>query len=207
MFDLLLRDLKDLIFNQFLFPFEHVHPNTLTLFATLFGILSSYSAFCQYYWSGIILWNMNRIFDGLDGAVARKFGKQSKFGGYLDLFCDFIVYGIVPIGIVSGYDPSFQTLIALAFLQASYHINAVSWLMLSAIIIHEESKEGKSLTSVGRKTTTIPMPTGLIEGFETIVFYNVFLIFPEYSFHLMISFSSLVFITSFQRLYWAYHNL
>ena len=40
---------------------------------------------------GIILWNLNRIFDGLDGVVARIHKKQTKFGGILDLYIDFIV--------------------------------------------------------------------------------------------------------------------
>jgi hypothetical protein len=34
---------------------------------------------------------LNRIFDGLDGIVARIHKKQTKFGGVLDLYIDFIV--------------------------------------------------------------------------------------------------------------------
>ncbi len=38
---------------------------------------------------------LNRLCDGLDGAVARRSG-SSDFGGYLDIVCDFLFYAMVP---------------------------------------------------------------------------------------------------------------
>ena len=38
---------------------------------------------------------LNRMCDGLDGAVARL-GQRTDFGGYLDIVCDFIFYAFVP---------------------------------------------------------------------------------------------------------------
>ncbi len=40
---------------------------------------------------------INRLFDGLDGAVARH-GRPTALGGYLDIVCDMIFYAAVPLG-------------------------------------------------------------------------------------------------------------
>ena len=50
------------------------------------------------------------------------------------------------------------------------------------------------------------MPSGLIEGTETIIFYNILLLFPNYCFILLLIFTILVFYTSIDRLIWASKN-
>jgi hypothetical protein len=40
---------------------------------------------------------INRLFDGLDGAVARQ-GQPSAVGGYLDIVCDMAFYAAIPLG-------------------------------------------------------------------------------------------------------------
>ena len=40
---------------------------------------------------------LNRLIDGLDGAIARHKG-TTPFGGYLDIMCDMGFYAAVPIG-------------------------------------------------------------------------------------------------------------
>lgn len=47
------------------------------------------------------------------------------------------------------------------------------------------------------------MPVGFIEGFETIVFYSMFLVFPDYVELLFIVFGIGVVITILQRLHFA----
>jgi phosphatidylglycerophosphate synthase len=146
----------------------------------------------------IILWNLNRIFDGLDGVVARIQKKQSDFGGYFDLLADFFVYCTIPIGVVAC-NPSYWGFIALAFLQMSYCVNAVGLLMLSTILQKSDGNQ--------KKYTTVIMPTGLIEGTETIIFYNILLLFPQHSTTLITIFTLLVFTTTLQRLVWAAKNI
>jgi hypothetical protein len=51
------------------------------------------------------------------------------------------------------------------------------------------------------------MPAGLIGGFETIIVYGVFLIFPAQIVWLFSIFGVLVLFTAFQRVVWAKRNL
>ena len=46
------------------------------------------------------------IFDWLDGRVARKSGKLSKFGVYLDSLADIVTFGVVPVGILFSLERS-----------------------------------------------------------------------------------------------------
>ena len=46
--------------------------------------------------AGLCMIILNRVADGLDGAVARSTG-QTDFGGYLDLVVDFIFYSAIPL--------------------------------------------------------------------------------------------------------------
>ena len=40
---------------------------------------------------------LNRLVDGLDGAIARQ-GRATPFGGYLDIMCDMAFYAAIPLG-------------------------------------------------------------------------------------------------------------
>ena len=57
------------------------------------------------------------------------------------------------------------------------------------------------------RLTTIAMPTGLIGGVETIIFYTAFMFFPSYLVWLFVLMGLLVLITIGQRLVWARHHL
>ena len=87
-----------------------LHPNTLSLIGFAAGLgcaatlafgpigLSSVSTRAI----ALTLWLLGRVIDGLDGAVARRQGRPSDLGGYLDIMLDFIVYALVPIAAVFG---------------------------------------------------------------------------------------------------------
>ena len=76
-----------------LFLYQHriqVNPNLLTLSAACLGVLASLSLF----WNplvGVCLILLTSIMDGLDGEVARLFGRTSRFGAALDNLCDRVV--------------------------------------------------------------------------------------------------------------------
>ena len=46
--------------------------------------------------AALLLFILNRLFDGLDGAVARATRRTDR-GGFLDIVFDFAVYGAVPL--------------------------------------------------------------------------------------------------------------
>ena len=46
-----------------------------------------------------IFFILNRIFDGIDGTMARL-SKPTDLGGYYDIVFDFFVYALVPFGFI-----------------------------------------------------------------------------------------------------------
>jgi len=179
--------------------FAAIHPNLISVIAMVIGLGSAFAILGHWYGVGLLLWALNRMLDGLDGVVARVHQKQSDFGGYLDLFLDFIIYLAVPIAFVAAL-PTTINLWAGLFLITSYVLNTISWTTLAALL------EKRQRHTVNR-LTSMEMPTGLIEGAETIVFYTLFYLLPEYIAILFTAMALLVLFTASQRVWWAYRHL
>jgi phosphatidylglycerophosphate synthase len=172
-----------------------IHPNWISLAALLVGLAAAVAVWQGTLWLGLLLWLANRTLDGLDGVVARKFGTQSDFGGYLDLALDYVVYLAVPLGFVAA-SPTPPLFWAALLLISSFVLNLMSWSVLAAIL------EKRRMQSAGRQTT-IEMPPGLIEGAETIAFYTLFFLLPGQAAWLFGLMALLVFLTAAQRIWWA----
>jgi phosphatidylglycerophosphate synthase len=136
---------------------------------------------------GFIL--LNRIFDGLDGAIARING-PTEFGGYLDTICDYVFYLSIPIAF--GLMNSVNQMPALLLI-ASFTLTAVSFLAFAAIIARQTSDDGAH----GPKAFIYS--TGLMEGGETIAFFVLFCLFPGFFPTLAIVFAALCLLTVAQR--------
>jgi phosphatidylglycerophosphate synthase len=111
---------------------KYVTPSQVTILGFVFGLLCPVCIVMDYFVLGFILWLLNRLMDGVDGTIARISNSQTDFGGYLDIICDFIVYSIIPIALVVSR-PNETLYILLAFLEASFFVNAASLMFLSAI--------------------------------------------------------------------------
>ena len=179
--------------------FGSVHPNVISFVAMAVGLMTILAIINQLYVVGLILWLLNRVLDGLDGVIARVHDKQSDFGGYLDLLLDFVIYLAIPIAFL-WVEPTQTSLWAGIALLAAYVINLLSWTTLSALLEKRKHQSAKRLTSM-------EMPSGLIEGTETILFYCLFFIVPSYLAVLYAVMAALVFFTAGQRVWWAYRNL
>ncbi len=200
MFDDQLRGVKEGIFTFVAkLGFGRLPPLGLSLIGLVFGVLTAVALSQRLYVIGFVFWFFNRVFDGLDGTVARLSGKQSDFGGYIDILVDFVTYAIIPIGLVWGR-PLPEAARSLIFLLATYYVNAASWMYLSAII------EKRSLSRAD-DMTTVNMPNGLIGGAATIFFYTLFIVFPDYLALLFTVMGLLIAVTILQRIMWANHNL
>ncbi len=178
-------------------PLRTVSPTTLTVAALIVGLGSALAAWQGAYPLALVLWLGNRALDGLDGTVARLHGKQTDFGGYLDIVLDTIIYAAVPLGIALSVDtrPGY---LCLALLITSFYINGAAWLYQSALL--EKHRHG----AAGRgELTTVTIPSGLMEGTETIVFYCLFLMLSGLFSWLCCAMAALVAVTVVQRLWWA----
>jgi phosphatidylglycerophosphate synthase len=99
-----------------------VHPNVVTvvaaavaLFAALLFAIGDRSALLV----GGVVWFVGGVLDEVDGELARLQGKESEFGGWLDLTLDRIVDGLVLVGLAwpiaaGSSDSSLWALTALA---------------------------------------------------------------------------------------------
>lgn len=181
--------------------FARVHPTTLTVIGFGFGVAAGVAAWQGAYVLGLVLWAVNRIFDGLDGTVARRYDKQTDLGGYIDILLDDAVYVWVVIGLALGAN-TVPVYVAGLFLLASYRVNAASWMYISTLL--EKCQQGARANS---EFTSVTMPTGLIEGTETVIAYFVFFALPGYLLPLFALFAALTTYTAAQRLVWALRAL
>jgi phosphatidylglycerophosphate synthase len=199
MFDEPLRRFKDRVGGPLAGRLSGISPIAISTLALVIGLSASFAAYEHHYATALGLWILNRILDGLDGLIARLHHKQSDFGGYVDILSDFVIYAALPLGLVAG-SPTIEHYLALSILLAVFYVNAASWMYLAAIL-------EKHAAHAPEKQTTIVMPAGLIGGFESIVAYGIFLLFPAHISVLFSIFAALVFITIIQRLIWAKQNL
>ena len=179
--------------------FATVHPNVVSLMAMGVGLLAAAAVIQERYWLGLLLWLLNRLLDGLDGVIARVHGKQSDFGGYLDLLFDFVIYLVIPIAFLSAAPTVFNLWAGITLISV-YVLNIISWTVLGALLEKRHMQSPSRLTSM-------EMPTGLIEGAETIAVYTLFFFFPAYIGYIFFIFAALVLVTAGQRVLWAARTL
>lgn len=202
MIDKFLRPLKDRIFLPLAEKAgNYLSPNHISVIGFIFGLSACIMILLSHLYAGLMFWLLNRIIDGLDGTVARLTGKESDWGGYLDIMLDFILYATIPLCFTLIYSSGPLTYIALSVMLGIFYINAASWMYLSAV------QEKRSLRNMEKELTSISMPTGLIEGAETIILYTLFFIFPVYLSVLFFSAAGLTLVGIFQRMSWGYKNL
>lgn len=145
-------------------------------------------------WLALPLLLASRLADGLDGAVARVRGK-TDFGGFLDIGCDFLFYGAIPMAFVLR-DPAANG-VAGAFLLMSFYANGATFLGFAIMA----AKRGMETAARGEKS--LYFTAGLLEGTETIVFFVILCILPEAFAVLAIGFGTLCLLTALARVFLA----
>jgi phosphatidylglycerophosphate synthase len=182
-------------------PLRRIHPTAVTIAAAVVGVAAAVAAWQGAYLPALGLWMLNRVLDGLDGTLARITGQQSDLGAYLDTVLDHVVYVAVPLGLALTVGTP-AAYLALALLLASFYVNAASWMYLAALL--EKRNAGAAARG---ELTTVTMPTGLVEGAETIMLYTLFLLFPGALVPLFGLMAGLVLFTVGQRMHWAVRHL
>ena len=167
MFDSEFRNLKTRFIEPLLRPIT-LPPIVFTLMSLLTGLGALAAFWFDYRLPALLLWIACRIFDGLDGMVARISGRQSDLGGYIDLIVDFFLYAALPLVIAFRLGETVHFAVA-ALLLGIFYVNAAVWMSASALL---EKRR------IQRKQTSMIMPRGLVEGFETMLFNCLMLIFP-----------------------------
>ena len=167
-----------------------VSANTVTLAGFICGIGAAGAVVFGWSMAAVALLLLNRLFDGLDGAVARATG-VTDLGGFLDITMDFIIYSAIPFAFALN-DP--VNGVAATFLVFSF-VGAGSSFLAYAIIAQ---KRGVSTERRGKKSFF--HPGGLTEGAETIIFLVVVAAVPALFIPLAWGFGALCWITTSTRI-------
>ena len=166
-----------------------VTANVLTFAGLLIGLAAAVAiAFGHFGW-GLTLILGNRLFDGLDGAVARVRG-PTDLGGYFDIVADFAFYVSIPLAF--GITDPANALPALVMV-ASFVLTGSSFLAFAVIA----AKRGAETTAHGRKSFFYS--TGLAEGAETVAIFVLMTLFPQWFAPLAYGFAALCVLTVVQR--------
>jgi phosphatidylglycerophosphate synthase len=175
-----------------------VKANWITLLGFVIGMMVLPALYFGNTSLALVLVIINRVMDGLDGAVARVQG-PTDLGGYLDITLDFIFYSAVIFGfaLMNPVDNA----LAASFLIFSFMGTGSSFLAF-AIMAEKHKIERleyghKSLYFLG----------GLAEGTETIAFLVLICLLPSYFAVMAYLFGVICWITTATRIYAGYRTL
>lgn len=120
-------------------------------------------------WVGLGFWLLSRIVDGLDGVVARVSGRQSAFGGYLDITLDMAAYSLMVVAFAHVHP---QPPLLWQAILVGYVLTITTTLALSSAA----ERAARTLTAGNR---TFQFTRGIAEAGETTVVYALWVVFPS----------------------------
>jgi phosphatidylglycerophosphate synthase len=143
--------------------------NAVTVFGFLVGVGGCVAIGFGLYSLALALIAVNRIADGLDGAIARRTG-SSDVGGFLDIVLDTVFYSGVPFAFAVAR-PEFA--LPAAFLIYSFVGTGGSFLAFAVIAGKRKLDTRRS----GKKSFFYS--AGLMEGTETVLFLVLACLLPD----------------------------
>ena len=165
-------------------------PNGVTLAAFALGVAAAALIATHWFVLGGVVLVASRIGDGLDGWVARASGRQTDFGGFLDIVLDFAFYGVIPFAFALADPPA--NAVAAAFLVLTFYVNGASFLAYAQMA----EKRG----TVERGSKSLLYTTGLAEATETISVFVAMCLFPAWFPWLAWGFGAVCLYTAFSRI-------
>ena len=134
---------------------------------------------------------LNRLCDGLDGAVARL-GTPTDLGAFLDITLDFLFYAGIPLAFAICNPP--QNALAAAVLLAAFIGTGVTFL---AFAIMAEKRGEKSAAYPSKAFFYLG---GLTEGFETVLCFVAMCLWPAHFALIAYLYAVLCSVTIFTRM-------
>ena len=175
-----------------------VGANAVTLVGFAVGLAAIGAVALEAYGIGLLLFAINRVGDGVDGALARRH-RITDLGGFLDLVLDFLIYA----GLVFGFalaDPPANALPA-AFLLFAFMGTGSSFLAFAIMA----ARRGLESTAHGPKS--LYYLGGLTEGTETILFFVLAMLMPARFPLLALLFGAMCWLTTAARIATAWRLL
>lgn len=175
-----------------------VAANAVTLLGAAIAIPLIFALASGSHVIALILLALNRLLDGLDGAVARATHRSANardLGGYLDIVADYVFYAAVPFGFALAAPA--DNGVAAAALLASFLLTCSSFLAYAALAARQAVETGPKLRPELRKSFFYSR--GLMEGAETIAFFVAMIVWPAHFALLAWIFAALCVATALQR--------
>ncbi len=174
-----------------------VSADQVTLGGFVLGLLAVPSLWQGQYGLALALIALNRLADGLDGALARATAPSDR-GGFLDICLDFLFYAAIPLGFALA-DPSRNALVA-AVLLASFIGTGTSFLAFAIMA------EKHQLTTQAQGKKSFYYLEGLTEGAETIGCFVLMCLLPNWFAPLALFYAALCAITTATRVVRGWHT-
>jgi phosphatidylglycerophosphate synthase len=169
--------------------------NRITLLGFAIGMGAALAIALGAYLGGAALILLSRLFDALDGAVARQ-TQATDAGGFLDIALDFQFYASIPLAFAFA-SPSANALPA-AVLLAAFMGTSSSFLAFATLA----AKRGMANAAFPDKS--IYFLGGLTEATETLALFMAMCLWPQTFAPLAYGFAALCAITTASRIWWGW---
>lgn len=176
-----------------------ITPDHVTLSAFLVGITALPLLAFEQYGLALIAIVLNRVGDGMDGALARLSGQQSDAGGFIDIGLDFVFYAAVVLGFALA-NPA-QNALAAAVLLFAFIGTGTSFLAFAI------AAKARNVERPNFPQKAFYYLEGLTEGTETVAALVLFCLFPQHFPWLAGLFAAACIITTATRLWGGYWTL
>lgn len=175
-----------------------VTADQVTIISFIIGLGVLPTLYFQCYGCALFCIVVNRVGDGVDGALARM-TQVSDGGGFLDIVLDFIFYASVILGFALA-DPE-QNSLAAVLLLFSFVGTGSSFLAFAIMA------ERRGIESIIYSHKGIYYLEGLTEATETITCFVLFCLFPSWFPVIATVFAVLCLVTTFTRVVGGYYSL
>lgn len=170
--------------------------NQLTFAGFAVGTSAALSIALGYPLLGLALILLSRLFDALDGAVARLSAATDR-GGFLDISLDFVFYASIPLAFALAAPE--RNALAAAVLLAAFMGTSSSFLAYAAIA----AKRGDTNAAPSQKS--LVFIGGLTEATETLLCFCLMCLLPQYFVWLAYGFAALCAVTTGTRILLGWH--
>jgi phosphatidylglycerophosphate synthase len=172
-----------------------VSATSVTLAGFGIGLLAAFLIATHAYLAGAIAIFTSRIFDALDGAVARETAATDA-GGFLDITLDFLFYASIPLAFAVA-EPAANALPA-AVLLASFVGTGTSFLAFAVLAAK------RNLSNLDYPDKSFYFLGGLTEATETLAFFAAMCVWPQSFTALAYTFAGLCAVTTTTRIGWGW---
>ena len=172
-------------------------PTHITAAAFLLGLAAAFLVASGRTYSGLAVWLVSRVGDGLDGVLARETNRSTPFGGYLDITLDMTAYAAMAVAFAALHP----------HLAAAWAVVLLGYVVVITTTLALSDAAGALGRDVSATDRTFQFTPGFAEAGETNVMYTLCVLFPEYVRWLVWIWVAVLFATAIQRTHLAWRTL